>query len=64
MPINLNPRAETSAIVLSKTGSVSNVSASVPFGIYTGSADFLSGAALQVNYVYKKLGGDVVGIRL
>jgi hypothetical protein len=64
VPINLNPRAETSAIVLSKTGSASSVAASVPFGIYTGSADFLSGAALQVNYVYKKLGGDVVDVEL
>ena len=64
MPINLNPSAQTSAIVLSKTGSASQVSSSVPFGIYTGSADFISGAALQVNYVYKKLGGDVVDIEL
>ena len=36
----------------------------VPFGIYTASVDFLSGASLQVNYVYKKLGGDVVDIEL
>lgn len=64
MPTNLNPRSETSAIVLTSTGSVDLVSGSVPFGIYTGSADFLSGAALQVAYTYKKLGGDVVDIEL
>ena len=64
MPTNLSPRSKTSAIVLSKTGSASAVYSSVPFGIYTGSADFLTGAALQVNYTYKKLGGDVVDIEL
>jgi len=40
------------------------VSAAVPFGIYTGSAAFRSGASDQVAYVYKKLGGDVVDIEL
>lgn len=64
MPTNLNPVSTTSAIVLTSTGSASKVAAAVPFGIYTGSVDFLSGAALQVNYVYKKLGGDVVDIEL
>ena len=32
--------------------------------MYTGSAAFISGASLQVAYVYKKLGGDVVDIEL
>tara|TARA_Y100000034_G_C6903273_1_gene418412 strand:+ start:115 stop:1326 length:1212 start_codon:yes stop_codon:yes gene_type:complete len=32
--------------------------------MYTGSVEFLSGAATQVAYVYKKLGGDVVDIEL
>ena len=64
MPTNLNPKSTTSAIVLTSTGSAANVGAAVPFGIYTGSVDFLSGASLQVNYVYKKLGGDVVDIEL
>jgi len=36
----------------------------VPFGIYTGSSDFLSGATAQVGYVYRKLGGDVVDIEI
>jgi len=64
MPINLNPKSETSAIILPATGTYSSVAAAVPFGIYTGSSDFLSGAMLQVPYVYKKLGGDVVDIEL
>jgi len=32
--------------------------------MYNGSEDFVSGAAFQVAYVYKKLGGDVVDIEL
>jgi len=64
MPTNLSPKSQTSAIVLTSTGSTALVSAAVPYGVYTGSNDFLSGAALQVNYVFKKLGGDVVDIEL
>jgi hypothetical protein len=64
MPTNLKPQSVTSAVILTSTGSAGNVATAVPFGIYTGSVDFLSGAALQVNYVYKKLGGDVVDIEL
>ena len=64
MPTNLSPRSQTSAIVLPSTGSAGTVAAAVPFGTYTGSLAFLTGAALQVNYVYKKLGGDVVDIEL
>ena len=64
MPTNLNPISETSAIVLTATGSTALVAAGCPFGMYTGSADFLSGASLQVAYTYKKLGGDVVDIEL
>jgi len=64
VPTNLSPKSKTSAIILPSTGTVSDVTAAVPFGAYTGSADFLSGAALQVGYVYKKLGGDVIDIEL
>ena len=60
----ISPKSETSTVILTSTGSADLVSAAVPFGIYTGSVDFLSGAALQVNYVFKKLGGDVVDIEL
>ena len=64
MPTNLSPNSETSAIVLTSTGSYDDVAGSVPFGMYTASADFLSGAESQVAYVFKKLGGDVVDIEL
>ena len=60
----INPISETSTVILTSTGSADLVAATVPFGVYTGSADFLSGAALQVAYVFKKLGGDVVDIEL
>jgi len=64
MPTNLSPKSTTSPIVLTSTGSATAVAAGLPFGMYTGSAAFLSGAALQVGYVYRKLGGDVVDIEL
>jgi hypothetical protein len=64
VPTNLNPTSTTSAVVLTSTGSTTDVSGACPFGIYTGSADFLSGATDQVAFVYKKLGGDVVEIEL
>jgi len=60
----LSPKSNNNSIVLTSTGSVTAVASAVPFGMYTGSIDFLSGAALQVNFVYKKLGGDVVDIEL
>jgi hypothetical protein len=64
VPTNLSPKSQVSAIILTKTGSVSDVTGAVPFGIYTASADFISGASMQVAYVYKKLGGDVIDIEL
>ena len=64
MPTNLQPLSETSAIILSSTGSADDVASAVPFGIYTESSEFLTGASRQVNYVFKKLGGDVVDIEL
>ena len=64
MPTNLAPTSTQSSVILTSTGSVTDVASAVPFGAYTGSTDFLSGAALQVSFVYKKLGGDVVDIEL
>lgn len=64
MPTNLNPLSTTSAVVLTSTGSTTAVSGACPFGIYTASVAFLSGASDQVAYTYKKLGGDVVDIEL
>tara|TARA_B100000700_G_scaffold318136_1_gene410729 strand:+ start:535 stop:1806 length:1272 start_codon:yes stop_codon:yes gene_type:complete len=64
MPTNLSPRSQTSAIVLTSTGSTTQVAATLPFGVYASSSAFLSGASAQVAYVYKKLGGDVVDIEI
>jgi hypothetical protein len=64
MPTNLSPSSTLSAVILPSTGSTSDVAATLPFGMYTGSAEFLNGAADQVAYTYKKLGGDVVDIEL
>ena len=60
----LTPVATTSAITLPSTGTPLFVSASCPFGMYTGSSDFLSGASDQVAYTYQKLGGDILDIEL
>ncbi len=64
MPTNLSPTSATSSIILPSTGTYGDVASAVPFGVYTGSANFLSGAALQVAYTYKKLGGDIVDIEI
>lgn len=69
LPI-LTPASTTSAIVLTSTGSVSDVNGLVPYKIYSDSSavlystEFLQGAKDQVSYVYKKLGGDVLDIEL
>lgn len=60
----LNPVSTSNANVLAATGSAALVAATLPFGIYASSAAFLSGAADQVAYTYKKLGGDVLDIEL
>lgn len=60
----LNPASTTNTNVLTSTGSVTAVAATLPFGIYGGIGEFLSGASDQVAYTYKKLGGDVLDIEL
>ena len=64
MPVNLSPKSQTSALVLTSTGVPGDVTSALPFGVYSGSAAFLSGASDQVAYTYKKLGGDVIDIEL
>lgn len=69
----LTPDSKTSSVVLPITGTLTRVDSSsnpLPFGIYTNRnsdeqsrEDFISGAVDQVAYVYKKLGGDVLGRR-
>ena len=68
----LTPSSTASAIVLSVTGSTSEVNSALPFGTYTStdywSSDeinmFVSGASDQVAFVYKKLGGDVLDLEI
>ena len=62
----LTPASQTSAIVLPETGSLTNAetAANYPYGIYVGNTDFVSGAVDQVNYTYRKLGGDVLDIEI
>ena len=60
----LTPKQQTSVIVLPATGTISEVAAALPLGTYASEDDFLSGAADQVAYTYKKLGGDVLDIEI
>lgn len=61
---NLAPASTSNANILPVTGTVTNVAATLPFGIYASSPSFLSGAADQVAFTYKKLGGDVLDVEL
>jgi hypothetical protein len=63
-PPILSPKSQVSAVRLPPTGNADYVASVVPLGMYTASVDFLSGAAAQVAYTYKKLGGDVLDIEL
>ena len=60
----LTPTSQTSAIILPITGTISNVAAALPLGVYKDSSEFLSGAVAQVAFTYKRLGGDVLDIEL
>ena len=67
----LTPTSNTSAIRLPKTGSFngsapgdSHVADACPFTVYTGSAEFITGAVAQVAYTFKKLGGDVLDLEI
>lgn len=60
----LRPESTSSKVVLSATGAYSQVASSLPYGIYSTSTAFISGAVDQVAYTYRKLGGDVLDIEL
>jgi hypothetical protein len=60
----LTPTSQTSAVILPATGTATDVAATLPYGIYSTSDSFLTGAADQVAYTYKMLGGDVLDIEL
>ena len=73
---SLTPSSTSSKSILPSTGSAdegvtdgSANAANYPIGLYTTGGDlentnFMSGAADQVAYVFKKLGGDVLDIEL
>ena len=72
----LSPASQTSAVILTSTGSTAatgNGAANTthyPFGIYSDSTsalfdtNFVSGASDQVAFTYKKLGGDILDVEL
>ena len=60
----LSPASQMSKSILPATGTAGDVATTLPLGIYGSSTAFLSGAADQVAYTYKKLGGDVLDIEL
>jgi len=72
----LTPSSQTSKVVLTSTGSTvatGNGAANTshyPFGLYTDTnsalynTSFISGAADQVAFAYKKLGGDVLDVEI
>lgn len=60
----LSPKSTISAIVLPATGTAGSVAGECPFGMFTGSVEFLSGAAEQVAYTFKKLGGDILDLEI
>ena len=72
----LTPSSQTSAVRLPATGTVgtgvdgAGLTTHYPFGLYTTTtadlydANFITGAADQVTYTFKKLGGDVLDIEL
>jgi len=68
----LTPSSQTSAVVLPSTGSlvVAGDSANYPYGLYADAGsqlfdtNFITGAVEQVNFTYRKLGGDVLDIEL
>ena len=61
---NLTPKSTSSKAILTSTGSSGDVSSTLPYGIYSDSSDFISGAVDQVAHTYKKLGGDILDIEL
>ncbi len=61
---NLSPVSTTNAKVLPITGTHQNVASSLAIGVYSGSAEFVSGAVDQVAYVFNKLGGNILDIEL
>ena len=63
MAFDLTPASTTSAYVLPVTGTHSEVTGMLSYGIYNTTA-FISGAVDQVSYVYNKLGGNILDLEI
>ena len=71
---DLSPKSQQSKIALPEQGDTDNVDSAdypLPLGVYTSNfwedyqiSEFKRGAADQVSYVYKKLGGDVLDLEI
>jgi len=61
---DLTPSSSTSAIILPATGTTGDVAASLAIGYYKTTNTFLTGAAAQVAFTYKRLGGDILDIEI
>lgn len=59
----LTPASTVSAITLPEQGNTDDVTSSLAIGYYT-SNSFVTGAAAQVAYTYKRLGGDILDIEI
>ena len=59
----LTPTSTVSAITLPEQGTTDDVTSSLAIGYYT-SNSFVTGAAAQVAYTYKRLGGDILDIEI
>lgn len=60
----LTPESTQPATVLSSTGNPADVAGSLAIGYYASSDAFLTGAAAQVAFTYKRLGGDILDIEI
>ena len=61
---DLTPASNTSAIILPSTGTAGLVQASLAINFYGSDSAFQAGAAAQVAYTFRRLGGDVLDIEL
>ena len=61
---NFQPVTTVSRIILPATGSTANVAAALPYGMYTSSAAFISGASDLVAYAYQKLSGPILDVEV
>ena len=61
---NFEPTSNSNKIILPITGNTANVVSNLPFGIYSSSQYFISGASDQVSFTYKMLAGDVLDLEV